>query len=102
MKYRNFTPHAIVLNDGTEYQSEGVARVAAEFKETEIQGEFETTYGEIQGLPEPEEGTKIIVSMMVLSAARGKRNDLVAPATGHPECVRNEGRIVSVPGFVIS
>ena len=30
------------------------------------------------------------------------RNDLLAPATGHPETVRNEqGQIVSVPGFVI-
>jgi len=39
---------------------------------------------------------------MVLEAGRKiGRNDLVAPATGHPEAIRNEqGQIVSVPGFV--
>ena len=56
-------------------------------------------------LPEPEEGTIYIVSAMVLAANNSKprcRGDLVAPATGHPECKRENGFIVSVPGFVRS
>lgn len=58
-------------------------------------------YGEIENLPEPEEGTIYIVSAMVLAAAKEKgRTDVVAPATGHPDCKRENGFIVSVPGFV--
>lgn len=50
---------------------------------------------------EPEEGTIYIVSALVLAAAKEKgRTDVVAPATGHPDCVRENGFIVSVPGFV--
>ena len=46
-----------------------------------------------------------IVSAMVLSAENAKpksyrRKGLVAPATGHPDCIRKDGFIVSVPGFV--
>ena len=46
-----------------------------------------------------------IVSAMVLAANNSKprhkrRGDLVAPATGHPDCIRENGFIVSVPGFV--
>ena len=103
IEYKNYTPHTIKLNDGTEYPSLGKARVSASFAETETDGEFKTVYGEIEGLPAPEEGVKIIVSMMVLAANGGKRSDLVAPATGHPQTVRDEkGFIVSVPGFVIN
>ena len=29
-----------------------------------------------------------------------RRKDLIAPATGHPDCKRENGFIVSVPGFV--
>ena len=54
---------------------------------------------------EPEDGVYYIVSAMVLAANNDKpryrrRGDLVAPATGHPDCVRENGFIVSVPGFV--
>lgn len=49
----------------------------------------------------PKEGTIYIVSAMVLAAAKEKgRTDVVAPATGHPDCIRKDGFIVSVPGFV--
>jgi hypothetical protein len=33
-------------------------------------------------------------------AAAARRSDLVSPATGHPDCVRENGQIKSVPGFV--
>jgi hypothetical protein len=53
-------------------------------------------------LPEPADNTLYIVSALVLTAAKAQgRTDVVAPATGHPECVRDEkGFIKSVPGFV--
>ncbi len=98
MKFINLTPHAIKLNSGEVFESKGIARVSASF--TNFQdGVCRQEFGEVEGLPEQEEGVCIIVSAMVLSAS--SRIDLVAPATGHPETVRNEkGHIVSVPGFV--
>lgn len=99
--FRNFTPHTICLNDGRMFESEGVARVAASFTEF-TKDVCEQTFGEITGLPEPVAGVRLIVSALVLSAAKAVgRTDVVAPATGHPACIRNEkGFIVSVPGFV--
>lgn len=62
---------------------------------------FEQRFGTVIDLPEPVPGTVYIVSAMVLSALAGSRPDVVAPATGHPACVRNDkGHILSVPGFV--
>ena len=98
MEYKNYTPHAIVLNDGRKFESCGVARVAASF--TPFEGDVcHQQFGDVQGLPSPQEGVSIIVSGMVLAAS--DRSDLVAPATGHPDTVRNDkGHIVSVPGFI--
>lgn len=97
----NLTPHAIVLNSGESFPPSGqLARVSATFTPFE-NGVCEQVYGEIENLPSPTEGTRYIVSGLVLAALRGSRPDVVAPATGHPEVVRNEkGQIVSVPGFV--
>ena len=115
----NLTPHAIKLNSGKEFPPSGqVARVSAQYglrvwidnfgwSTAELLKDeiylYEVRYGEIEGLPEPEEDTFYIVSSMVQEAGKKiGRNDLLAPATGHPETVRNEqGQIVSVPGFVI-
>lgn len=59
------------------------------------------TFGEVQGLPAPVEGTVYIVSAMVLAALKGKRNDVVAPRTDGT-AIRNEsGQITAVRGFVI-
>ena len=98
MKYENYTPHAIVLNDSRVFQSLGVARVEATF--SDIKNDVcRQVFGEVTGLPDAKEGVRLIVSGMVLSAS--SRADLVAPATGHPLTVRNDkGHIVSVPGFV--
>ena len=107
----NLTPHTIKLNSGKEFPPSGmVTRVSAQFSRLtpqELLNEgiyiYSVEYGEIEGLPEPEEGKLFIVSAMVLEAGRKiGRNDLVAPATGHPEAIRNEqGQIVSVPGFIM-
>ena len=63
---------------------------------------FKQQFGQIQGLPDPRPDTFLIVSGLVLDAAKASgRNDCIAPATGHPEVKRNtQGHIISVPGFV--
>lgn len=99
MKFRNFTPHSIVLNSGENFASEGIARVKVSFTEADQDGICRQVFGEVEGLPQPEKNFKLIVSAMVLSAS--SREDLVAPATGHPQTIRNDkGHIVSVPCFV--
>ncbi len=99
MKFVNLTPHAIVLNDGRTFEPSGViARVAASFAEAGPDL-FTQVFGDVENLPAPVEGTKLIVSGLV-KAAVPDRDDVVAPATGHPNTVREQGRIVSVPGFV--
>lgn len=101
MEYINLTPHAIVMNDGRVFEPSGVvARVSSSFTEF-VDDVCQQQFGEVQDLPAPAEGVRYIVSGMVLSALQGARGDVVAPATGHRDCVRNDkGHIVSVPGFV--
>lgn len=102
-EFKNFTPHKIVLNSGVEYAPTGVvARVYNSFTEADADGICEVHYGAIEGLPFPQPNVRYIVSAMVLAAVKKLgRTDCVAPATGHPDCVRNDkGQIVSVPCFV--
>lgn len=96
----NLCPHDLTLNDGTVIPASGVvARVSASFSEFDKDGICKVVYGELENVPEPKENTIYIVSAMVLAAT--DRKDVVAPATGHPNTIRNdENRIVSVPGFV--
>lgn len=100
--FRNYTPHAIALNDGRIFASEGLARVSATFTDFDADGVCEQRFGDVTGLPEPADGVLYIVSALVLTAAKvAGCTDCVAPATGHPDCVRNDkGFILSVPGFV--
>uniref|UniRef100_A0AAU8MKG8 Uncharacterized protein n=1 Tax=Geladintestivirus 1 TaxID=3233133 RepID=A0AAU8MKG8_9CAUD len=100
-KFINLTPHTITLNDGTTYESCGVARVKTQFTHFNIHNISHVMYGDIEGLPEPKTGIAYVVSAMVLDAAKkAGRTDCVAPATGHPDTIRKDGFIVSVPGFV--
>jgi len=106
-KIVNLTPHAIVLNTGEVFEPSGkVARVSSSFEDSglDVNGIqiFETKFGQIIDLPDYEDGTFFIVSAMVMAANKGVRKDLIAPATSHPDTIRNEkGHIVSVPGFTI-
>lgn len=115
MKIRNFTPHTINVftEEGAEFSfpSEGIARVAAseepfgEIKVTDgnINGipVVRTTYGKIEGLPDPEDGTTYIVSYVVLNALAGSnRLDCVAPNTSPQGAIRaSDGKIIGVKGF---
>ena len=102
MEFVNLTPHDIVLNDGRVIKRSGkVARVSSSYTPFDESGVARVVFGQITDLPDPVDGTIYVVSGLV--AAATDRNDVVSPATGHPECVRNEqGQIVSVPGFVRS
>ena len=98
----NLTPHTITIftdECGHDIPSEGVARVKTESRVVgDINGipVVETTYGEIEGLPEPKDGTIYIVSGLVRAALNGTRDDVVSPDTG-PTAVRNDkGQIVGV------
>lgn len=97
--YVNLTPHTINFNDGRIFQASGqVARVKTSF--SEINDDIaETIFGEVENLPPQQEGTVFIVSALVMERCQ-YRSDVVAPATGHPQSIRNEkGHIVSVPCF---
>ena len=96
----NCTPHPIVLNNGTVYAPSGqIARVSSSHTPLDANGVCRVVYGDLVNVPDPAPDTLYIVSALVLGAS--DRKDLVAPATGHPDCVRDaQGHIVSVPGFV--
>ena len=101
LKIINATPHEIKMNDGRIFEPSGILpRVNQTMSEFDDNGIAIQSFGEVEGLPEPTPEVVYIVSAMVLSAAKD-RKDLVAPATNHKNTVRNEkGHIVSVPGFV--
>ncbi|NNG67530.1 hypothetical protein [Caldanaerobacter subterraneus] len=102
MKLVNLTPHEITLIlEGGELHippSGTVARCTTNrvtVEEVHIDGLKipinKTEFGEVENLPEPEEGTYFIVSAIVAQAMSGKRSDLLIP----DDAVRDEqGRIV--------
>ncbi len=103
----NLTPHAIVVESETGTQttyspSGTVARVEMETKVSGEVGGFPVVTNTVLGhnLPDPVEGTYLLVSAMVLTIAKELgRSDCLAPDTNRAK--RNEkGHIVSVPGFV--
>jgi hypothetical protein len=102
VEFINLTPHAINLNSGIVYPPSGrVARVSSVYSASpDENGIYTLTFGDVVDLPSSVEGVIYIVSAMVASRVPS-RMDVVSPATGHKDCVRNEkGHIVSVPGFV--
>ena len=100
MKFINCTPHPIVLNDGKVFAvTDNVARVSSSFTTFDADGICKVIYEATTGVPVPAKDTKYIVSSLVFGAS--DRDDLVVPATGHKDCVRDDkGFIISVPGFI--
>jgi hypothetical protein len=98
MKIINLTPHAITVAGTTFPPSGTVARVSASFSPIS-DGVCLQIFGEVQDLPAPQEGVRLIVSGLVFAAC--DRLDVFAPATGHPDVVRNDkGHIMSVPALI--
>jgi len=110
----NLTPHEVVVmsEDDEEIMrippSGQVARVEVK---TEVIGEIngikvrKVVYGDIVGLPEPQENTIYVVSTLVLIALKDKgihRDDVVSPDTNPDSVVRDsQGRIVGVKYFQV-
>lgn len=103
-KFVNLTPHTVSIVNADneiirEFPSVGVARCATQAEVVrEIDGIPVSTvvFGEVNGLPEPQEDTVYIVSMLVAQAV--KRSDVVGPDSG-PTAYRVNGQIIGVRGF---
>lgn len=118
-KFVNLTPHAIVFQfgDGSREsfppampkgQEARVDVISGQSMQVEYNGKVMPVnaplkYGEVQGLPAPEDGTIYIVSSMVLTQPSVVgRNDVVAPATGPKDAaIRNaQNQIEAVTRWV--
>jgi len=107
----NLTPHAITVGT-TNYEPTGlVARVDTSHTEI-VDGLTSVQRGKVKFYRDGEEiqlcgfdfdGTVNIVSGVVFDSVKDwKCGVWVAPATSHPDVVRNEkGQIISVPAFLI-
>lgn len=93
----NLTPHIVRLNDGREFPPSGtVARVDSWHTEPDERGVCRVEYGAVTGVPGPVADTLYIVSGLV-AGRLPDREDVVSPATGHPDAVRRNGQPYSVP-----
>jgi hypothetical protein len=115
MKFVNLTPHAITICGFTgEYTmippSGSVCRVASNPGTISHPFGFPcyvaspTVYGEVEGLPAPQDGVAYLVSGMVLSALQAGpiRRDVFAPGTGPNDgAIRNDkGHIAAVTRLI--
>jgi len=105
MSVRNLTPHPIKVRIGEkklEFSPEGIIpRVGTiETPADPIEGIPTVTQsmGEVEGLPDAEEGIFLIVSAMVFNASN--RTDLIAPDTGKGAIRDEQGRILAVTRFI--
>jgi hypothetical protein len=110
-KVVNLTPHEVNINGVTFPPSGTVARVATVQTDVEalVFGEHtfpvvHNTYGEVQGLPDPEPGTVYLVSTLVLAALEAQgiyRDDVFAPDTSPQGAIRGpDGQIKGVKRLV--
>lgn len=96
----NLTPHTITIVGGTVIPPSGqAARCSTTSKEVgsaEGVAFYQTTYGDVTGLPPPSPGRFLIVSAMVRQAVTW-RKDVVSP--GEP--VRDsDGQIIGCRGLI--
>ena len=102
MELINLTPHSVVVEGLGTFESGGLARVSTTQKVVgNINGIdlVETAQGQVEGLPEMEEGKMYIVSGMVLGTLKGSRVDVVAPDTGNTAIRNEKGQIIAVTRF---
>lgn len=102
MNIINLTPHDVNLlleDDVIVFKSKGIARVQQKealdeyFDRVPI---YKNKYGEVEGLPEEKDDVYYIVSFVVASALKDKRNDLLIVT----KTERNEkGQIIGCYGF---
>jgi len=110
MKIINLTPHAFTLcNDTGEIiriieptkptaRVSSVVRIVGEIDDIPI---TKITFGAVEDLPEPQEGTIYIVSLLVQQAVN--RPDVYRPDTGPQSIIRDSiGQIVGVKALAAS
>lgn len=104
VKFINLTPHEIVVRVRNMKKTFGPSGTIARVETSQervgwIDGIelVETIYGEVTGVPEPQENTVYITSSLVASRLP-ERRDVVAPDTG-PTAIRENGQIVAVTRF---
>jgi len=113
VRFINLTQHSInVVRDGSVVlsipPSGTVARVAT-FQTVVCQLDgidvVRTVFGDIVGLPDPQDGVVYVVSTLVLQALKASgvdRSDVVAPDTSPASVVRDDvGQIVGVKRFQV-
>lgn len=100
----NLTPHALNVRVGEAEivipPSGSIARAAQTVTPCgEIDGipVYRTTYGAVEGLPAPVDGTWYIVSSLTAQAVKD-RNDILIPG---PAVRDNDGRIIGCQGFSV-
>ncbi len=107
MKIVNCTPHAIVVRDAVEqdriFPPSGIlVRCAVRSVPcATVDGVpvVRSEMGDLEGLPEPEQGTVYIVSTPAAQkAAALGRPDVLSPDTG-PTAIRENGQVKAVRGF---
>lgn len=101
MKMINLTAHTInEVTTGQEFPPSGVvARVKSSTVKTGVHlgaPIYSSTFGEIEGLPEPEDGTIYIVSALALKSVPDERIDVVAPGSLQRD---EQGKPVGCVGF---
>lgn len=106
MKKIALVPHAVIIKAGDETivvePSGQIARVSVT---QEVVGQVDgipvvkNVYGEVTGLPEPKEDTIYIVSGLVLSRVKG-RKDVFAPDTGNTAIRNSAGQIEAVTRLI--
>ena len=106
MELINLTPHVITIIAGDMHSvipaSGQVARVSVRnIPDGYINGIpiVKSVYGEVEGLPEPEEGKAYVVSMLVGQRVAGTRSDIFGPDSG-PTAIRENGVIVAVQALI--
>lgn len=97
----NLTPHEIheVKSDTVLPKAAVPCRISAtSIVLEEIDGVtiFGTNFGDIEGLPEPQEGVIYVVSALCLNAVPTDRTDVVAPGNA---CRDKDGRVIGCLGF---
>ena len=104
MKLMNLTPHALNVRkaDGTFLELPPSGTVARRSVERIVVGEIDgitiyaTKFGQLEGLPEPSDGTVYIVSALAAQAC-ADRHDVLVPG----EAIRDDnGRVVGCNGLV--
>lgn len=109
MKFVNLTPHSISIirsHTAAAETKKSIILPSGQVARCEIHKElcgyienipvYQTSYGEVQGLPSAQEGTVYIVSTIVAEACKEQRDDLLVPF----DFLRDEaGNIIGCQAF---